>query len=352
MAPPHPSLLLLVMLGACTSPQLLADTPISGGSDEVRAAIQAELAAFDEATGFGRTHVSKVRVKDLGPRLGRFERLSRTVLLEDDLDEDRVIEVLRHELCHALNTREELHQDEPDLYKRLAEGVFGSDFVGDASSCRSTACQQDEVFAAYCATGPWVARASSAECSGDPADGTAALQQLADALWLGADQPLPSTAAPAWASVQLEEPSDSIRAWGTTSPDVIDLSIETSEGFVGGLTDIHTGEPAWGADVWVPPPPDGPPAGLPMELTSFGILERSERTRGPVGRATGPYAAMVRMQLFDQGEVLRHVWSDGERWWLVGDGCTDRQVEPFIAGDTVFTLRPDDTHIGWGPVQP
>jgi hypothetical protein len=61
---------------------------------------------------------------------------------------------------------------------------------------------------------------------------------------------------------------------------------------------------------------------------------------------------MVLVELFDQGGVLRHVWSDGERWWLVGDGCVDPQVEPFIADDLVFTLRADDTSVGWGPIQP
>jgi hypothetical protein len=343
---------LLVVLAACKEPGLLADTPIVGGSDEVRDAIRAELAAFDEATGFGRTRVSRVRVQDLGERLGRFDRIGRGIGLHEELDQVAVVEVLRHELCHALNSREELHEAEPALYERLASGVFGEDVIGDSPGCRSRSCQQDEVFAAYCAKGPWIAQAWTQQCPDDPADAVAALGQMAETLWTSAPEPLPTTERGEWASLQLEAPSPYIRAWGSTSPEIFFLDIETPEGSKGGQTWLRSGEPAWGEEVWVPPLPDAYPPGLPLELPSFRVLQRQELTRGPVGQVDGLYTAMVEVDLFDQGAALRQVYSDGERWWLVGDGCTDVQVGTFIADGRVFTLRTQGTHLGWGPVEP
>jgi hypothetical protein len=352
MAPPHPSLLLLVMLGACTSPQLLADTPISGGSDEVRAAIQAELAAFDEATGFGRTHVSKVRVRDLEGTPGQYDRLTHGITVTDEHGLDVLTVALRHELCHALNQKEDHHKAHSELYERLASGLFSSEFIPEDFTCRSRSCQRDETFAGFCQMGPWVAHALRHRCTGDPEDGQQVLQLLAEEVWVGSVEPLPTQEGAEWASKELPEPSAYLGTQSTVSPSIFRLFWEFQGDIVGNASDVRTGESVYDPYLQTLEPPEQPPSGLPIELFNFDIVGDSDTTQGPSGWSTGPYRALVSVELFDQGEVLRHVWSDGERWWLVGDGCTDRQVEPFIAGDTVFTLRPDGTHIGWGPVEP
>jgi hypothetical protein len=345
-----PRLLSLALLAACSPPDLLVDTPISGGTERVQAALREELAAFDEATGFGRTRVSRVRVRDLSKIMGRFDKFDHSVTVDDDLGPAKAAEVLRHELCHSLNQREDHHEDFPALYERLAQGAFASEFAVP-DRCTTTRCQHDEMFAAYCTKGPWVAQALAQECPGDPEDGVAILQQLAEDVWTGVELVLPTRTGPEWASIQIDEPAERVRGWPTTSPTVFSLSVHMPTELGGnGDYEVFTG-------AWVSPvhqdsvlPPTEPPPGLP--LTVSGFEEESADSSGARGWTEGPYATTVEIELYDLGLVLRHVWYDGERWWLVEDGCVRADIEPFVVEVGVFTFRPNGVHLGWGPVEP
>jgi hypothetical protein len=342
----HPGAALLLTLG-CSGTDL-AHTPIVGGTEPVRQAIRDELATFAEATGRERLPVSRVRVADLGQTIGRYNHVTRSIALDEELDEGRVIEVLRHELCHALDASEQLHQQQPALYDRLARGVFSSPFAEDIDGCEGEGCQRREVFAAYCAHGPWVAHAMAQRCEGDPPDAQRVLRSMAAQIWTESEAPQPTSEGSAWASVELDSPEVQVRARATTDPDTLGLVFEEPGVSYIEFLDAFSGERATDPDLELLPSPRGPPPGLPFELPEFEIAVGDELA--PVGFSEGPYLGTVRVPLFELGDVLRRAWHDGERWWLVGDGCAS-QTAPFLVGEHVLTLRISEERVSWGPIE-
>jgi hypothetical protein len=337
----HPGAALLLSLG-CGSVDL-AHTPIVGGTEPVRQAIRAELGSFAEATGRAALPVSRVRVADLGQTLGRYNHVTLSIVLDDGLDQTRVIEVLRHELCHALDAREHLHQQQSRLHERLARGVFSSSFAEDIDSCEGSLCQQREVFAAYCAKGPWVAHAMAQRCEADPADGQKLLQSMAEQIWTETDPLLPTSEGPAWASVVLD-PHTEASPRATTQPGTFGLVLSEPGVTYLQFLDVLTGEPAEG-EMQLLPTAERPPPGLPLELPDLEIAP------GAVGSEQGPYLGTVRLPLFELGEAERRVWYDTERWWLAGEGCAE-EPEPFLVGEDVLTLRTEGERLAWGPLGP
>jgi hypothetical protein len=324
----------LLLLAACTIPELLADVPIIGGTEEVQAAIRAELAAFDEATGFGRARVSKVRVKDMGDRTGRHNRVTHTITLHEDRRIDFLITTLRHELCHALDQQEELSRENVELLDARAEALFASDVMRD-DLCKDRSCQRREAIALYCEFGPSVAHTFREPCPSDPEDGQALLQQMAEEVWTNVEPVLPpSRPQPEWASFELGGDGESPRTAGTVSQDAVRLSWSMA----GGFFDIRTGEGVEEQELLEGT--DEQPPWTPTELW----------LTGGYGWVTGPWLGTVTVLLHDQGYAERKVWYDGDQWWLVADGCRD--PEPFLADYQVFTLRQDGPRLGWGPVAP
>jgi hypothetical protein len=318
-----PGAALLLTLGC--SRVNLADTPVVGGTEPVRQAIQTELAAFGEATGRAHLPVSRVRVADLGQTHGRYNHVTDSITLDDELDALRVIEVLRHELCHALDDAEQLHQQQPHLYERLAHGIFSSSYTEEVDGCEGPGCQQREVFAAYCARGPWIAHATAQRCSSDPLDGQRLLQSMAEQIWRDSDEPLSTSEGPRWATVELAAGTQA-RARGTTQPETLALVLEEPEVTYLEFLDAGTGAPS-------------------------ARTEIQGEELAPVGSPEGPYVGTFRLPLFGLGEVERRVWYDGERWWLAGQGCTE-EPEPFLVGEDVLTLRTEGQQLSWGPLVP
>jgi hypothetical protein len=326
-----PSLLLTV---SCTISEMLADVPIVGGTEEVRTAIREELVAFDEVTGFGRTRISKVRLKDMGDRTGRYNYGTHTIILHENRDTDDIIGTLRHELCHALDQQEELSREHAELLDARAEPLFASEVIRD-DACKARSCQRAEVFALYCEFGPSVAHTFREPCPGDPEDGQALLQWMAEDVWTNVEPViLPTRSQPEWASFELdvngEQPP---RATATVGQDAFLLQW----GFAWGFLEVRTGDVVEEQELLEGT--DEQPPGMPTEL---GLT-------GGYGWMTGPWLGSGSAELHDQGLVDRTVWYDGELWWLVADGCMDPQ-EPFIADYQVFTLHQDGHRLGWGPV--
>lgn len=172
---------------------------------------------------------------------------------------------------------------------------------------------------------------------------------MAEELWTNAEHPLPTAEGPQWASVLLEEPPERLACNPTASPTVFFLWSQVGNPEAS-FRDVTTGEsvPSTGQDVLSLP--EELPDGLPLTVPTFEA--RSWHANGPRGSPEGPYLTTIEVELYDLGPILRHVWYDGQQWWLVGDGCVQEDTEPFIVGDGIFTFRPDGLRLGWGPVAP
>jgi hypothetical protein len=318
--------LLLATASSCGRPDALGDTPVIGGTPEVRAAVRAELAAFDRATGGGRARVSRVRIRELDG-IAQLERVTNAIALSDALAPHAAAVALRHELCHALDDRERLSVDA--LYGRLADGLAESvpGFSGGRHGER-------EAFAGYCSLGPDAAQLLAGACPAEPPDVARIGADLWERVWVAAPWLPVAVEGPAWAWVDGGSAPREVRALGA-GYGAVHLVWQDGDAHREGVFDLRGGVPQG-------LPPDVQAA----EALPEGLPGAPLRVAG-VGWAAGPAAAVVTAHLYHLGEAERLLVSDGAGWAVLEDGCVDGP--PFAADGVVFTLRVDRTRISWGP---
>lgn len=324
----------------------LGDTPITGGSPEVREAVRAELLAFEAATGPGRARVSKVRIRPLAG-VGRFDKVSHAISLSDALPVEGATWILRHELCHALDESEgPIFSESPSLYGRLAGGIFATDtwLVEGTTPPRSERQRGQEVFAAFCSLGPWVAHAVRGGCSDDvDEDASRVADHLARRVWTSFEDWGRSREADPWAFVDLDGVAEDVFVYGTATPGVLYLNVDvpgSDNPFGITYRDVRTGEVySYLREPGLERADDAP---------DLPAVPEAVEVEDAIGWPGGPAAIEAEIAMYHLGVVDRRVLH-GERWSLLGDGCGE--VAPFALDGQVFTLRLDGDRVGWGPVE-
>ncbi|MEQ1565256.1 MAG: hypothetical protein ABMA64_06430 [Myxococcota bacterium] len=156
----------------CLARVSLSEVPISGGTDEQRAAIRAELARFDEWFGPGRVELAQVRMASGVPRgaAGAYHVNTAVIEIDAAAEPPLVAAVLGHELCHALDHQEGLLSDPDELWDRLGDELAAawSEQYVDGSPSGNARYRRSEAFAIACQAGPVEAELVTAPCPGDP----------------------------------------------------------------------------------------------------------------------------------------------------------------------------------------
>lgn len=324
------------MCVGCAAPVDLLSAPIVGGTLEQQQLVAEEVAAFDEDVGPGRVRVRRVELRDLGDELaGTWRHGSKVVELDVSLSDDRLREVTRHELCHALSTYEPEHVSTgADLLDTWAARV--PEDVADANDPR------EEAFASSCALGEWAARLLSQGCPSDPDDWLAALMAFErDAVWEAT--PLQAT----WSSDDSVAfvPGGTVGAYlvrDTTLDRTIEVVLDQDEGSTLLWVDLDTAEPL---EEWDPGQDVSPP-----------LLDESEFVAGAVvvapvtGWAAGPRHAVARVDT-PLGTIERRLYAFDEPWRLLRDGCHG-PPDLFFADEVGYLTETDGIAIRWAPLAP
>jgi len=180
-----------VVLAACRTLGPLPDTPIVGGTESQRTLVTDELLEFDTFVGSGRVRVSEIVFTDLpAGDSGQYSRWTRRIELEGELEDLDVRSMLRHELCHALDDRERIYEEQHVHLDTLADGLLAESVTHETGRRDRRA----EVFAIFCALGALPMRALETTCEGEPSE----VAELAEVVSLGVWRESPFKSSLSW----------------------------------------------------------------------------------------------------------------------------------------------------------
>lgn len=336
---------LCLAIGGCGARSALDEVSVLGGSETQRALALAELQDFDQWVGPGRLGLHQVSFEPMAEGLlGRYRGLSNRILLSDDLLDDRVREVLRHELCHALDDAEDLMTGDHPMFDRLAGAMNGVRQHG--SGPREL---RSEALATACEAGPMAASLLRTPCDGDAEEVSDPMGWLAHEIWAGFQVPAENGGvAPAQVSVVFsprDNPWSGMTAAATEDPDLIELSVTAEGGRSFQTRHLDSGEAVTVPGPTVPnhDPNREVPTGLPIGGTPVATA----------GWAEGPGAALVAYYVRDvtfPSVEERLLWTAEAGGWGEVVGACDvegQQADVFATRGLAWLAWGDGEVISW-----
>ncbi len=333
-------------MAGCAGPiSDLPDVPIVGGSPEVVAELRLELSDFDVWSGAGRVHLRRVLLTSLdGTAIGKFKPSTSSILIDDALTPLDARIVLRHELCHALDSEERLLEAPLEVFDRWSAGVVVEDDVAAWEEARSA---RSELLAEACEVGPIGATALSFPCVGDHEALSDVAAWVESNVWQGVT---PDIAAPPTMHASFEPP---IESWWTISlsPTEVESALKwaasTTDGspadFVIGAVDLDTGEllPPW-------PIIDGVPD---ETFAPHDVPLGAMRSEIAIGWVDGPAAILATYTIegLDPSDP-RGVLYDGTTWRAT-ELCFPEQTAAhafFTARAELWTAWEGEHMLSWG----
>ncbi|MEZ4238624.1 MAG: hypothetical protein R3F59_21230 [Myxococcota bacterium] len=299
-----------------------------------------ELAAFDQWVGTGRVEVTSVGFTEFDDRDGNYDGAG--IQLLRDLPAGHVREVVRHELCHALEHAEGL-RDQPGLAELGArlEAANRYDRPWDDARWRG------EAFAKSCERDPYTNHLLLTACPGDDPLVNEIASWIEAVVWTHFD-PSPrhrsAEASPSRSRPLLCHPVDRGGRLAHGRPRRAHRHAATSDG----PPDLWSVERATGA--LSDGRPDAAPPLPPVTTLVPPLYGGLEPVDGYDG---GPYLARQMIWIDGSTWHWRYLWSaDGDEpggWLPIGDGCTE-PVNPFFVDRTAYLADFDGDAVTWTPL--
>lgn len=334
--------LVFAILGACTrQSSALPEVEFWGEEPDTIDIVRREIVRFVADTAPMQTRVRAIHFLDLGVA-GGWDEAKEVIVLDPSLAEDELVRVLRHELCHALDTS-------IGYTRGMASNNIWTELSGEAlfedPTSRCSVCVHDpvgEAFATVCEAGAWIAHNYNASCTQDEDSRAAnAFAEVARDVWVGF-MPRDALRGAAWAGVSTDEPPHAVYGDTTADPETILVLWEEGPGKVldGGLFDVTSGAFLGRPEGWPPGPPwmDAP------EPWPEDVVDASVFT-GHKGGDAG-VILHVDVPLF-HGLWRAFVWTGG-RYARAEDGCGGAEL--IAGGGRVLVLASSDRRISWHPL--
>jgi hypothetical protein len=329
---------LALLLAACRPRFPLSEVPITGGTQEQRDLVRDELLDFEGWVGHDRVHLAEVRIEDIKEGYDGLWHAKKSLIRLDE-EASNLRQTARHELCHALDTAEDLSSGRP-LLKSLGQVYTSFDEDIDRKPRR-------EAFAEVCDLGPLATTlAQSSTCADDNPELLQALGYTDEEVWTA--RPLPAARSPGepmggFDLGQLPEPVTGYLVLSTSDPGFLFFNLAFEEGGTQAQVDAVTGEmvfPTLEGGERAVEPPGG--------LTSFQyVLWR-------VGWPTGPGAAILLYSIPDHPPLWpRLAMHDGTQWRPVPQTCpweTGVGADVFTAQDRVWYAWDEGQIVHWAPL--
>jgi hypothetical protein len=327
----------------------LGEVPIVGGSRDQREAVRDALLAFDAAVGPGRVQLSEVVFDSEGAAdaAGRYSTKRSRIALAPDLG-PLIPDVVRHELCHAIDHQEMLAPAIGGALDRLIpalaeEGAFAA--TGEFEGYPTPEDQRKETFADMCNRGPEVAALLAEACPDDPYEVSPVFAWMSDQVWSG-DTWFPPSAAALGAEV----------SWQAVAP--VDV-LHVSAGYLGGspffnlwlgfasLVDPYTGEV-------VEYDPDLEVGEETNDLDVHAVVPFDGGTvSSQEGWSDGPASALAEATLPHLGTYQRIVYRPAPGpWERVADLCPDEVMDLVALDERVWYVWADDDLVSWTALTP
>ncbi|MEZ4241575.1 MAG: hypothetical protein R3F59_36600 [Myxococcota bacterium] len=321
---------------ACSARVELPDVPVVGGTPETRGIVQAELERFNGWIGPGRLEIREVRFEALeDPLAGQWRPGAGVVRVGEDVAPSGVADVVRHELCHALDDAEHLSDSVPS-FARLGRAYPQYEL------------RTGEAFAVFCGGGPLAtATVTASSCPDDDPAQLAAFTFLADEVWTGDVPQGTNSLGDPLGGFALDQGFEPVTSWivlPTTDPDRLSIALTGASGTAEAEADFTTGERLQSEHLPLVLGPDELPPGLFGAPAVF--VKRGSRD--------GPGAAVLTWPMRNQPWLPpRLVAYDGQAWRPVADTCPGADgtfYGLFTARDQIWFARDDGEAIDWAPL--
>ncbi|MEN0068017.1 MAG: hypothetical protein AAGA48_38160 [Myxococcota bacterium] len=351
----------LLALSAC-SPRPLLEVPITGADEATEQLLSEGVAQFERWVGPGRVRLAEISVGPVPEDfLGRYNRIRQSVLLSEDIEDDsRLVQVLYHELCHALDFQNRIVKDDRSLFEQLSDP--SSNFVGLPSPEGHLSSSQlpHEVFADMCEFGPVVHQAMAHSCPAEETDPLPSVAQwFFDEVWLG-EVPASWVAGP---PVTWEASFEPDIVYGYASEDEVALVLLLARDLGGEaeqtdypLLNVKDGSPMVASEVnvgWaVEPYYIDIPEALPWWATlTQGVSEQISVPYNRYVHSEDDAAALVDVRAPFLQERLRRmlVLDDG---WRATNACPGELGGLFRAQDTFYVISAEGRVVTWQALRP
>lgn len=333
-------MLLVFGAAACAAERPLGQTPILGGTPELRALIRDELRRFEDAIGPDRIHLRRIEVVDEvrgdGALAGTYVH-RRIELREGD---ERPDWTLRHELCHAVHVQEGWLDDPDPFWDGVADDLFTQDvdYVTALATGHYDSADQrrHEAMAAFCEVGPTAWSVLRHACPGESPQQAAIAARLLDEVYREVPDRLPVVPGPV---VVASGPPPVAPVLGPT--DVAGVIWAGSDLIPGAAAffRLADGAPATVAAT-LPSASDGP------RVPGLFLGDRA-------GWADGPAAAWTATWLHHLGpSSLRLLAAERAAPWRMVDGACAATPDDalFTSGTGVFRSWTSDGALRWSSV--
>ena len=317
------SLPFIIILTACGDCPSLPDVPVRSALPEEERTIRAALREMDQLLALpvcvDHVRVGGVQRDDV---LGRYNVVTRGVRISANASPGLLDDILRHEVCHAVDLQHDLVAGCPGCYGPPVTSNVTLDAKGD-----------NEAFAVACAPGEALLTLWSSSCANAEFPGH---QRVRSVVFGVSNEP----AAAATFRFVAGHPSPGVDYFSITPTMLGNLQVFAFRGAEQStlVLDPWTGAPVWDDDsspLFTPlEAPDPPP----------GWTVRGDAHGGPLGDGG---LVLATLPLF-YGEVQRtHAWT-GEAWAPVDGPCPSPMTQVFTFDGELWSAQLENGSLIWG----
>lgn len=310
--------LLTVQIGCRSS----GESRVQGGTASQAQIVADGIQVFAESFSID-IDISSVKIRSMRTGAGKYNTVTRAIVLEGEVTDEQLAHNLRHELCHAV-----------DLQSGF-DSASSNAWMPSSKSARTTRINRREGFARLCAAGP-VSLGAVKACGGSALEFEIARSQreLLDPSLVAGDLTID------WQVAVTIPPGDTVHWVGATGTDLVIASAEF---------DTYS----WLIDGTLPPP--NHPFSPLLELSPR--ISRSLGINTSVGwQLVGPLVEL------SEGDLTRATWSTPmgveleqillvENGAVLNSGCVAVDDQIFYTSDgRPWIARQEGQTLRWGPL--
>ena len=351
---------LLLLATGCSAPVDLGHVPIQGGTEAQRERIAEELVAFELWAGAGRVRLSSIEVEEdlasMPDYRGAYDSLWQAVRVRADIPDAELRDVVRHELCHAIDFQERLLADPHPAFDALVAAAKADPDhpLGGATDDDDDRSWRTEAFAYACQDGPIGAAALEHACPGDDPVYAEIGAFLSERVWTDATRTArvpPFALDPVLGSWEATTPPQQLLVVGSATSDAALVYPQPYDGTAATISTIDGAAVYWFDDFTLSAIDDGydggSPAGLqglqPFDVSvaySVDAVSDGETTLR-LGRRLGVRVGNLAPRVFAEA---------GGRWSVVQGACPTAASSLFVANDQLYVGWAEDRDVVWAPV--
>ncbi len=350
----------VLLATGCSAPVGLGRVPITGGSDAQRTLIAQEVVAFELWAGAGRVRLTSIEIEEdlteMPDYRGVYNTLPERVRIRADVPDGELREVVRHELCHAIDFQERLLADPHPAFDALVAAAKADPDhpLSGASDDDDDRSWRTEALAYACQEGPIGAAALTHPCEGDDPIYAEIGEFLLDRIWSAStrtDRSSPFALDGVLGSWRADSAPAQLMVVGSATSDAALVFPLPSDGHTGTVSTTDGAPVFWFDDFTLGAIDDGYAGGSPAGLVGLPPFDASYASTVEAVSDGEVTLRMGRRLGARVGHLAPRVFAEaGGDWSVVEGACPTAASSVFVANDQLYVAWAEDTDVVWAPV--